>query len=284
MTTQSNANRQKSSKLFFNMLQSTKKVMVDEYGLYKVSIRTLKTDGSRLSTPVKIEGLNKKDKEVSYFGKIIGHGDLLTFRSIQLLKNIYLQLYDHEPLFEIFSTPEESAQTQFKTLQMMYKIGIPTAKPYGCHQIEGNLWLLVEEYLQATPLSLLPNITIEQINTVFKNLRKLHKKKIFHGDLKPDNILISDKIYILDVGSLRKDVSPIKKRGYDLASMMGSFLAYHPAEDIVRIVRKHYPRKDLRAASDYIELVQMRPDIHFNNEMKNKLLIKLSQKNRVFKR
>ena len=268
----------KNSHSFFNILQSIKKVITEEYGLQKVTIRKLKTDGSRLSTPIKIEGLKKNNTKVTYFGKIIGHDNTLTFRSIQLIKNVYLQLYDHEPLFEVFNTPKESAQDQFKTLDMIYKIGIPTPKPYGCHQLQENHWLLVEEYLQAKPLSLQHIITAEQIDTVFKNLRKLHKKKIFHGDLKSDNILISDKIYFLDVGSLKKSVSPIKKRGYDIASMICSFLVYQPAEDIVRIVRKYYPRRDLRASSEYIELVQMRPDIYFNNEMKKKLVILLNKK------
>lgn len=278
MTTKLNSKKNERSQLIFHLLQRSKELMEEKYDLHKVSIRTIKADGSRLSTPVKIEGTNDSGKNVTYFGKIIGYGDLLTFRSIQTLKNIYLQLYNHEPLFEIFQTPEENAKFQFKTLQLIHKIGIPTAKPYGCHKIHENHWLLVEEYLQAAPLSSISNITIEQIDTIFKYLRKLHKKKIFHGDFKPDNILIADKIYILDLGCLRKDVSPIEKRGYDLASMIGSFLEYKPVEDIVRIARAHYSRKDLQAAANYIGLVQMRPDIHFNDEMKRNLLLRLKQK------
>jgi tRNA A-37 threonylcarbamoyl transferase component Bud32 len=110
---------------------------------------------------------------------------------------------------------------------------------------------------------------------VFRHVQKLHKKKIYHGDLKPENILIGDTVYILDVGSLRKDVSPLKKRAYDLASLMCCFLTYQPVEEIVRIARSHYPRKDFHAVSEYVELIQLRPDFHFNDEMKHSLLSQL---------
>jgi tRNA A-37 threonylcarbamoyl transferase component Bud32 len=187
-------------------------------------------------------------------------------------------------LFGVFETPEEMAQGQYRTLRAMQRSGIPTAKPYGCHWIQGNLWLLVTEYLTAKPLSSVEKLDVKQIDTIFSHLRKMHKKRMFHGDVKPDNIAIGRKVYILDVGHLRTDASRSEKQAYDLACLLSSFLHYQPADEIIRIAKKHYSLKHLREAMQYLELVQMRPDIHFNDEMKTQLIFHLNKTPRRFRK
>jgi hypothetical protein len=87
--------------------------------------------------------------------------------------------------------------------------------------------------------------------------------------------MISKKIYILDVGHLRKNASAAKKQAYDLACLLCSFLEYQPVGKLVQIAKQHYSSNDLQAAMKYVELVQMRPDIHFDDKTKKKLLIHL---------
>jgi hypothetical protein len=87
--------------------------------------------------------------------------------------------------------------------------------------------------------------------------------------------MISKKIYILDVGHLRKNASNAKKRAYDLACLLCSLLEYQPVGELVQIAQQHYSSKDLQATMKYVELVQMRPDIHFNDETKKNLLVLL---------
>jgi len=257
------------------ILQTTRKVIADAYQLHRITIRVMKPDGSRLSTTIKIQGLNKKQRKEQYFGKIIGNSDILTFRSLQLLKNLYLQIHDQEPLFETFDTPQEFASTQYKLLNAMYKHGFSTACPYGCHRLQEAIWLLVEEFVSAPPLSELTSVTSAQMDQVFRYIHRLHKKKLFHGDIKPDNLLLGDTIYIMDVGNMRKDAPAQQKRAYDLASLLCCFLSRQPVGEIIRVARRYYPRKDLLAATDYVELVQLRPDFHFDNEMKQTLLSEL---------
>jgi hypothetical protein len=84
--------------------------------------------------------------------------------------------------------------------------------------------------------------------------------------------MFGDKIYLLDVGRFREDVPSAKKLAYDLACMICSFLECKPAEEIVRMARKYYSRRHLRAAAKYLDLVQRRPDINFTDETKNDLL------------
>jgi tRNA A-37 threonylcarbamoyl transferase component Bud32 len=261
---------------FRSVLHRIRQIAAENYKINKISIRLIHTEGSRLSSPIEITGVTKKGKKIHYFGKIIGNSDVFTYRSIQYLKNVYLQLHNKNPIFGVFETPEEMAQGQYQTLKRIYTNGIPTAKPYGCHLVQDSLWLLITEYLDAKPLSSIEKIDSKQINMIFSHLKKMHKKKIYHGDLKPDNIVIGRRIYIIDVGHLSKDVPRGEKQAYDLACIICSFLKYHPADEIIKIAKKYYSLKKLRSVSNYIELVQMRPDIHFNDEMKKKLLYHLS--------
>jgi hypothetical protein len=91
---------------------------------------------------------------------------------------------------------------------------------------------------------------------------------------------VGDEIYILDAGHFRKDAPAAKKQSYDLACMISSFLEYQPVEEIVKIAKKYYSHRYIQAAANYIELIQMRPDIHFTDETKEKLLRLLKGKRR----
>jgi tRNA A-37 threonylcarbamoyl transferase component Bud32 len=241
-----------------------------------VVIRPVDASASRLSIPLKISGKNKQGKQIRYFGKIIGYSDMLTDRSIQLLKNVYLQIHTQEPLFGMFETTEEMAHEHFERLQAMHRLGIPTAKPYGYYWVKGSSWLLVTEFLDAKPISSFRKLEPTMVDTIFRYLHQMHRKRIFHGDLKPDNIMVGDNIYILDFGHLRKDASSRSKQAYDLACLLCCFLEFCPIVEILKVARKYYARRALEAAADYIELVQMRPDIHFDDETKKTLLRSLT--------
>jgi len=257
-----------------------RRILSENYKMKKISIEYISTGTARLSNPIKITGVNKKGENVRYFGKVIGSNDILSVRYIQFLKNIYLQMNTQQPIFEIYDTAEDMARDQYEMMRVIYKSGIPAIKPYGYHQINRSQWLLVAEFLDVKPFFMLEKIDPKRIDQVFDHMKKAHHKKIFHGDIKPDNILVGDKIYILDAGHFRKDASAAKKLSYDLACMISSFLEYQPVEEIVKIAKKYYSHRYIQDAADYIELIQMRPDIHFTDETKQKLLHLLKGKRR----
>jgi tRNA A-37 threonylcarbamoyl transferase component Bud32 len=261
--------------------RNIRRILSDNYKMKKISIEYIAAGAARLSNPIKITGENEKGEKVRYFGKVIGSNDILSVRYIQFLKNIYLQMNTQQPIFEIYETTEDMVRDQYEMMQAIYKSGIPAIKPYGYHQINRSQWLLVAEFLDVKPFSMLENANPKQIDLVFNYLKKAHHKKIFHGDIKPDNILVGDKIYILDAGHFRKDAPVEKKLSYDLACMISSFLEYQPVEEIVKVAKKYYHHRYIQAAADYIELIQMRPDIHFTDETKQQLLRLLKGKQKI---
>ena len=256
---------------FREVLRDIRRIMAEKYHLSRTSVRPIRSDASRLSIPVKITGLNPTGDHIRYFGKILGSNDILSDRSMQLFKNLYLQMNAQDPIFGFTETAEDMARQQYESLHAIYKTGIPTAKPFGYHLVNGGIWLLVAEFLYSRPVSECSEVTIEQIDTLFGYLKRLHSKGIFHGDIKPDNIMLGDKIYILDSGVFRHDVAASKKQAYDLACLICSFLDCNTAEGTVKDARKYYSRQNILDAVEYIDLIQQRQDFHFNNQQKNAL-------------
>jgi tRNA A-37 threonylcarbamoyl transferase component Bud32 len=256
---------------FRDILAGIRAVMAGRYGLHDVSIRPIRTGGSRLSIPIRMTGTDASGRKVRYFGKILGNSDLTVATSIQFFKNIYLRLNSQDPIFEASRSAEAMARDQHEMLERMYTLGIPTAKPYGYHRIDGGLWLVVAEYLDAAATVESGKVTPEQIRTIFRHLKKMHRNNIFHGDIKPENVMIGEGIYILDVGRFRDGVRNDKKRADDLACLICSLLDCLRNDKLVAMARKHYSRSDIRAAAEYLDLVQRRPDINFSDDTKQAL-------------
>jgi tRNA A-37 threonylcarbamoyl transferase component Bud32 len=257
---------------FREVLHLIRRIMSETYGLRRTSVRPISSDGSHLSIPVKITGIDRTGASVRYFGKILGNNDILSDRSMQLVKNLYLQLNALDPIFGFTETAGDMARLQFESLTAIYATGIPTAKPLGYHQINATMWLLVAEYLASPPSSERKEVTAEQIDRMFGYLKEMHAHGIFHGDIKRDNIMLGDKIRILDAGVFRKDVPPSRKQAYDLACLICSFTDSRPIEDTVQKARRYYSRQNLLDVVKYVDLIQRRQDFHFSDEQKDSLI------------
>jgi tRNA A-37 threonylcarbamoyl transferase component Bud32 len=256
---------------FREVLHDIRRVMAENYGLSRTSVRPIRSDASRLSIPIKITGVNRAGSNVRFFGKILGSNDILSDRSMQFFKNLYLQMNAQDPIFGFTETAEDMARQQYESLKAIYETGIPTAKPFGYHPVNGSMWLLVAEFLDSRPVSEYSEVTLEQIDTLFGYLRRMHRKGIFHGDIKPDNIMLGDKIAILDCGVFRENVAASKKQAYDVACLICSFMDCHPVEGTVSNARKYYTRQNIQDVVEYVDLVQQRQDFHFSNQQKNSL-------------
>jgi tRNA A-37 threonylcarbamoyl transferase component Bud32 len=257
---------------FRDVIRTIHQIAAKEAGLRQVSVRPMGSGGARLSIPVKITGLDEDGGMVRLFGKILGTVDALTARSIQTAKNLYLDARARDPIFDFASSPREMAEHQYSTMKAVYQLGIPTAKPLGCYQLNEALWLLLYEFLEAKPVTEIGTMSVEQMDQVFGYLRSMHRHGIFHGDIKPENVMVGDKLYILDVGRYREDAPSSQKQAYDLACQIASFLPFQPASAIVKAAGRHYSREDIKSASEYLDLVKRRVDIKLDDDARRELL------------
>jgi serine/threonine-protein kinase RIO1 len=271
---------------FREVLQDIHKIMETEYHLTNVSIKPVGAEVARLSIPIKIEGIDKDGNPVRFFGKILGGTDNMTARAIQLFKNLYLHMNSMAPMFKVTESPEELARHQYEMMNAISQLGIPTATPRGIYPLRAKLWLLVADFLGAKPIGDVPALTDEHLDTVFGYLRNMHDHDVYHGDIKPDNLMFGDKVYIIDVGNFMNDAPPSQKLAYDLASQITSFLEYRPAAKIVDIARRYYSCEEMIAAAKYLDMIQRRPDIILTNENKEELLrlMNLKIRRRVLKK
>jgi tRNA A-37 threonylcarbamoyl transferase component Bud32 len=259
-----------NSNFFFEVLNEIHKLMDVAFGLHSVSVMPIGSEGARLSIPVKIEGLDTENRKMIYFGKILGNSDNMTLRAYQFFKNIFLHASSKEALFDFTVTAKGMAKHQYDGLSKMYELGIPTARPYGYYPLTGGMWFFVAEFLDMEPGY--GKVTMEQMDRAFQLLRKMHRLKLFHGDIKPDNLIFADDVYIMDLGHFLDDAPDRKKRVYDLACMAASFLELFPAKAIVEVARKYYSARDMRKAAEYLELIDRRPDFHMSVTKKEKLM------------
>jgi tRNA A-37 threonylcarbamoyl transferase component Bud32 len=258
---------------FRGVLRDIRRVMKEKYGLTRTSVRPIRSDASRLSIPVKITGVDSTGHSVRYFGKILGSNDILSDRSMQFLKNLYLHMNAEDAIFGFTETAEDMARQQYESLLAIHRTGIPTAKPLGFHALNDSTWLLVAEFLDSTPVSHSKDVTVEQIDTLFGYLKRLHSQGIFHGDIKPENIMLGDKIFILDAGVFRDGVKASKKQAYDLACLICSFMDRHPVAGTVQNARRYYSRQNILDVVKYVDLIQQRQDFHFTDEQKDSLKV-----------
>jgi hypothetical protein len=66
-------------------------------------------------------------------------------------------------------------------------------------------------------------------------------------------------------------VDPARKRAYDLACLICSFIDGPPVRGTVKNARKYYARQDLLHAREYVDLVQQRQDFHFTDVQRDEL-------------
>ena len=253
------------------VLDKIRSVLENEHGMRDVVIRPMGASAARLSIPIRIYYADASGERMRAFGKIMGSTEPFLERSMQLAKNLYLQTVAMAPIFGHGETARDMAEHQYRIMSAIHGCGVPTARPLGCHELGGGLHLLVAEFLEAVPITE-AGAGPEVVEEAFSHLGRMHEKGIFHGDIKPENILVGDRVYILDVGRFRDDAPEWTKRAYDLACMICSFLGSAPPEQICGAAARHFSAAQLRACASYLDLVSHRPDIRCTAETKARLL------------
>jgi hypothetical protein len=167
--------------------------------------------------------------------------------------------------FERFETPYRMAEHELAATRRMRGLGVNAPEPVEAFEHDG-LGVVVLEYLEGfRTLDTLSESEAEALAPdLFEALSKLHAGGIGHGDLREENVLVVDgELYFIDATAL-DTADPGRVRAYDLACALGSLTPHVGARAATAAALASYDTDDLLAAREFLDFVNLRPDLDFD--------------------
>jgi len=163
--------------------------------------------------------------------------------------------------FERFDGPIEMAEHELEATRRMREIGVNAPAPVDCFEHDG-LGVVVLEYLPEfrtfDELSELEQR--EYMPELFAALSRMHDNGLAHGDLRAENVLISEgNLHFIDATSV-SETSIDDAIGYDLASALAVLTPRVGAGPAVSAASEHYDIDTLLQAREFVDMVSLRPD------------------------
>lgn len=239
----------------WDRIEAVAEEVTDRYGEPTARVEFLDAD-NWLSTPLVV---NEK-----WFVKVISWQHTLLHTVLTTGRNLGAFSSGTEGFFERFGTPVEMAEHELKATRRMRELGVNAPEPLEAFEHDG-LGVLVLEYLpDFRPLEELDTVEARAFAPeVFRALRTMHDAGLAHGDLRGENVLISDgDLYFIDATSVREDAIA-DARAYDIACALGALEPLVGAGTAVCGAHDHYPAEDLLAAQEFLDFVNIRPDHDF---------------------
>jgi len=121
-----------------------------------------------------------------------------------------------------------------REMQILQKLEHPRIPRYISSFETSEFFFLVLEYKTALPLSLQPHFQLEEIKQIALSILEIlvylqeHISPIIHRDIKPDNILVDEKLnaYLIDFGLAR-----FKDEKVDLSTFVAGTPGFIPPEE-----------------------------------------------------
>lgn len=174
---------------------TTLKSKLKELGITTQAIRRLEVD-ARGSVPVKITAKDGQKYFVKLFGKQEYTADWL-FKTLRFFK--FKSLSDGRPYLNSKHNIEHEALAAMWAKQA----GVSTPSIKGFAPV-GSYWMLVQEEIDAKPLSQIPPAKLADttLDKVWQQVLRLHNAQIAHRDLRAANIMIDGKgqPWVIDFG------------------------------------------------------------------------------------
>ncbi|WP_254862367.1 RIO1 family regulatory kinase/ATPase [Halovivax gelatinilyticus] len=168
--------------------------------------------------------------------------------------------------FTRFETPLEMVEHELEATIRMREIGCNAPEPVEAFEVNG-LGVLVLEYLPAfeTVDELADDGVHEIAPDLFEMLASLHEHGLAHGDLRGENLLVSDgELYFIDATRVQESRES-ETRAYDLACALAVLEPRIGSRDAVATAMGHYGSEDLLAAREFLDFVRLRPDHEFDS-------------------
>jgi tRNA A-37 threonylcarbamoyl transferase component Bud32 len=265
-----------SSQFLRATVRRAREVIAERYRLHQVRIRPVGARSARFSLPCVVTA-HRRGRPVRMFAKLIGSSDHFTAVTSQFLKNMFLGMNGRPAMFDVADSALGMARYQHERLVEFVSSGVPTSHPIGYHDLDGIRALLLMEFVHGTPFSQV-ELTPALAEEAFSVIRHMHQKRLYHGDIKLDNLMLSPerRVYLLDVGRFRDGTPEREQRAYDVASMLCALSERMRVEDALAAGALKYPSADQKAAVMYVELTRNRPDFFLPEEVVGPLKARLS--------
>jgi hypothetical protein len=167
--------------------------------------------------------------------------------------------------FRHFGTPYEMAEHELTATRRMRELGVNAPEPVEAFEYQGH-GVVVLEYLDGfRTLDTLSAAEAEALApALFESLARLHAGGLGHGDLREENVLVVEgDLYFIDATSLETDEFA-DVQAYDLASALGSLAPHVGARAATRAALAAYDVDALLAAREFLDFVNLRPDLDFD--------------------
>jgi len=209
-----------------------------------------------LSTPMVIND--------RYFVKVISQQHSLVHTLLTTGRNLGAFTSGTEGFFEHFGTPLEMAEHECEAAEKMLSVGLNVPEPLEAFEVDG-LGVLVLEYVPAfRTLDELEEPDVRSFApTLFESLDRMHEAGLVHGDLRGENVLVSNgELYFIDATNVRDGIGDA--RSYDLACALGVLAPLLGPDDAVSLAAEHFETQELLDARAFLDFVTIRPDHDFD--------------------
>jgi undecaprenyl-diphosphatase len=201
---------------------------------------------ARGSRPISITTYDGKE----YFGKIFGkqeHAADWLFKIFRFFR--YKNLQAEEPHFNSRRNVEIEAFAMLWAKQAGVRVAnVTNIQKYGSY------WLLIQEKINAIPLSEHGHILQKSLVDTWVQVKKLHTANIAHRDLRASNIMIDKKgrALIIDYGFTEISASA-KRQHMDNAELLMSMSLVVGVDRTVAAAKKGIGKKQLALALPYLQ-------------------------------
>jgi serine/threonine protein kinase len=236
-------------------LEGALREVMARYDLESARVEFLDAD-NWLSTPCVVDD--------RLFVKVITEQNSLVHALLTTGRNLGVFSSGRAGFFEHFATPIEMAEHELEANRRMRERGVNAPEPKEAFEYE-DVAVMVLEYLpEFRTLDELPPEEVRAFAPdLFAALERVHDAGLVHGDLRAENVLVSDgELYFIDATSVREDAVD-DARWYDIACALGALEPLVGAEAAVAAALDVHDSTDLVDAREYLDFVNMRPEHDF---------------------
>jgi hypothetical protein len=212
-----------------------------------------------LSIPCIVKG-RKDGRQVRYMAKVINNMSATKHRYMTMLRNLGVIATAAELHFDEYTDAKDMAHFERYCLNRLREESVNAPEVIGMYRLNEDDYMLVMEFIEGQPLSE-ASLGDKQVDQIFRDIRTIHDHGFVHGDIKPDNLLVSgDKVYVLDclkVGLTAFDVA----KSFDLICAICTVCQKLPVGMVMEHAKRYFSNDELLGAGRLLDFAVSKVDI-----------------------